>query len=40
VKFDIVISSYLKYQTKNRNVKFDIGSNEITQDEQNMRIVL
>jgi len=40
VNFYIVILSYLKYQMKDQKVKFDIGSNEIRQDKQNMRIVL
>jgi len=31
VKFNIVIESNLKYQTKDREVKFDIGTNEIRQ---------
>jgi len=29
VKFDIVVESNFKYPTKDREVKFDIGTNEI-----------
>jgi len=32
MKFNIDIESNFKYQTKNRDVKFDIGTNEIRQD--------
>jgi len=35
-----LLKFYIKYQMKNREVKIDIGSNEIRQDKQNMRIVL
>lgn len=38
VKFNINIKSNLKYQTNKREVKFDIGLNEIRQDKQNIRI--
>jgi len=32
MKFNIDIESNFKYQTKNRDVKFDVGTNEIRQD--------